>query len=58
MSRKVKFQFNPLTMEPRAVPVESNAPRERVQALCLLEMFGGRIDSAAAVPDEDDDGDG
>lgn len=51
MSRKVRFQVNPLTMEPRAVPVESNAPRERVQALSIRDLFQ-RV--PVVVPDEDE----
>ena len=51
MSRKVRFQVNPLTMEPRAVPVESNAPRERVQAWSVRDLFQKL---PVVVPDEDE----
>ena len=58
MKPRVKITHNPFTGEPRGELAEPRAPRERVQALSLLERFGGRIDSAAAIPDEDDEGDG
>ena len=54
MSRRVRFQVNPISGEPRAVPVESNAPRERVQALSIRDLF----QRVPVVVPEDDEGDG
>ena len=58
MKPRIRIAQNPFTGEPVGRLAEPRAPRERVQALPLLERFGGRIDSAATIPDEDDERDG
>jgi len=55
MSRRVRFRFNPFTGEPLAELAEPRAPRERVQALSIRDLFQ-RV--PVVVPDEDHERDG
>ena len=54
MKPRVKITHNPFTGEPRGELAEPRAPRERVQALSIRDLF----QRVPVVVPEDDEGDG